>query len=236
MRRYARHVRQWCRHAANRWGPLAVVVALLAGTAIAFATTERQKLEKTPFDVLHVTEAFSPLRGSATLVLRLRHPHLLTVQIVNSADTAVTTLAHDERFGAGRSVFHWRGRSVRDGVYEPRITIDDGRVYNLPNPIRTDTVAPRVTLLSFHPLILRPQHKPRVRIAYRVSEPAHVILYVNGHEVLFGGAKALRSRVDWYAERQGRRLPRGTYRLRLAAVDLAGNSSRRDSTFLVRIR
>jgi hypothetical protein len=223
-------------HDANRWGPTAVVVVLLAGTAIAFATTERQKLEKTPFDVLHVTKIFSPVRGSATILLRLHHPHLLTVQIVNSADKAVATLARDERFGPGRSVFAWRGRHVRDGVYEPRITLDDGRVYNLPNPIRTDTVAPRVTLLAFRPHVLRRRHKPRIRIAYRVSELAHVILYVNGHEALFGGAKALRFQVDWYAKRGGRRLPRGTYRLRLDAVDLAGNRSPPGPTFLVRIR
>src|SRR5947209_19910380 len=109
----------------SRWGPTLIVVALLAATAIAFATTERQKLEQTPFDVLQVSKAFSPLHGSATIKLRLRYPHLLTVQIVNSADRAVATLAREERFGRGKIAFHWRGHGVADGNYEPRITLDD---------------------------------------------------------------------------------------------------------------
>lgn len=212
------------------------MLGLLTATAIAFATTERLKLEKTPFDVLAITKAFSPLHSAATIALRLRHPHLLTVQIVNSSDRVVATLAREQRYRPGRVVFHWSGRNVRDGVYEPRITLDDGRVFNVPNPIRTDTVAPRVYLVSYRPHVLRRRHKPRVRIAYRVSELAHVILYVNGREVLFGGAKALRYQVDWYARQNGKRLPRGRYRLQLAAIDLAGNVGHRTRRFIVRIR
>ncbi len=221
----------------GRWGPAAIVLALLTATAISFAVTERQKLEATPFDVLEVTKTFSPLHGSGTVVLRLRHEHLLTVQIVNSQDRAVATLVRDQRFRRGTFFFHWTGRRAPDGTYEPRITLDDGRVYVLPNQIVTDTVAPRVSLVSYRPHVLRRRrHKPRIRIAYRVSELAHVILYVDGHEVIFGGAKALHAHVDWYAKKNGRRLRPGRYRLRLAAVDLAGNTSSRTAPFVVRIR
>jgi hypothetical protein len=220
----------------SRWGPTAVVLALLAATAIAFATTERLKLKQTPFDVFPITKVFSPLHGFATIALRLRHPHRLTVEIINSSHRIVASLARNKRFGIGTVAFHWPGRNVPDGSYAPRITLDDGRVYNLPNQIRVDTVAPQVSLVSYRPHLLRKSRKPRVHIAYRVSEPAHVILYVNGREVLFGGAKALHSRVDWYAKRNGKRLRRGRYRLQLAAVDLAGNRSARTRTFIVRIR
>ena len=213
-----------------------MVVVLLAATAIAFATTERLKLKQTPFDVFPITKVFSPLRGAATIALRLRHSHRLTVQIVNSAHRLVATLARNEPFRPGTATFHWTGQNVPDGSYEPRITLDDGRVYNLPNQIRTDSVAPQVSLVSYRPRVLGRGRKPRVHIAYRVSELAHVILYVNRHEVLFGGAKALRYKVDWYAKRNGRRLPRGRYRLQLAAIDLAGNLSPRTRTFIVRIR
>jgi hypothetical protein len=212
------------------------VVALLAATAIAFATTERLKLKQAPFDVFPITKVFSPLHGFARIALRLRRPHRLTVQIINSSQRTVASLARNKRFGAGTVAFHWWGRNVPDGSYEPRITLDDGRVYTLPNPIRVDTVAPRVSLVSYRPHVLRRRRKTRVHVAYRVSEPAHVILYVNGRDLLFGGAKALRSKVDWYAKRNGKRLPRGRYRLQLAAVDLAGNRSARTRTYIVRIR
>ena len=78
----------------KRWGPAVVVVVLLAATAIAFATTERQKLEKTPFAVVHVTKAFSPGKSSATITLKLRRPHLVTLQVVDSQDHVVGTLAN----------------------------------------------------------------------------------------------------------------------------------------------
>ena len=112
----------------RRWGPGAIVVALLAATAIAFATTERQKLEKTPFAVIHITKQFSPTRRAATIVLKLRHPHLLTVQMVDSRDRVVATLAVERRFGPGRVSLRWQGR-IPDGVYEPRIVLDTGRVF-----------------------------------------------------------------------------------------------------------
>src|SRR5919204_643895 len=118
----------------RRWGPGVVVVALLAATAIAFATTERQKLEKTPFAVLHVTNDFSPRLGSATIELKLHHPHLLTVQIVDSRDRVVATLANEQRVEAGTVFFRWRGPAA-DGVYEPKITTDEDRVQR-PDEIR----------------------------------------------------------------------------------------------------
>jgi hypothetical protein len=62
-----------------------------------------------------------------------------------------------------------------------------------------------------------------------------VILYVNGREMLFGGAKALRSKVDWYAKQNGKRLPPRRYRVQLAAVALAGNRSAGTRAFIVRI-
>jgi hypothetical protein len=46
----------------RRWAPTAVIVALLTATAVAFATTERQKLERTPFGVLPVARDVSPAR------------------------------------------------------------------------------------------------------------------------------------------------------------------------------
>src|SRR5919204_5159324 len=164
----------------RRWGPGAIVVALLAATAIAFATTERQKLEKTPFAVIHITKQFSPTRRAATIVLKLRHPHLLTVQMVDSRDRVVATLADERRFGPGRVSIRWQGR-IPDGVYEPKVVLDTGRVFNLPNPVRADSTPPRTRLLAYRPHVLRRHHRKRqVVILYSVSEAAHVLLYVDG--------------------------------------------------------
>jgi hypothetical protein len=216
------------------WAPTAVVVALLAATAVAFATTERQKLEKTPFAVLHVDATVSPARAPALIELRLHRPHLLTVQIVDKNGRPVATLAHEQRYERGNAVFHWRP-NVPDGVYEPRVTLDDGRQFDVPANIRVDSVAPTATLVSYHPHVL-PGDATRVRIAYRVSEPAHILLYVGGRRELTGFAKSLQYAVNWYARRQGQRLAPGRYRLQLAAVDLAGNVGGRTPAFVVDVR
>jgi hypothetical protein len=219
----------------KRWAPTAVIVALLAATAVAFATTERQKLERTPFGVLPVARNVSPARGAALIRLRLHRPHLLTMQILDGRDRVVATLAHEQRFEAGIAVFRWRA-DVPDGVYTPRVTLDDGRVFTLPLQIRIDTMSPTATLVSYRPHVLRRSAKPQVRIAYRVSEKAHILLYVDDRRVIVGGAKSLHFAVNWYPKRNGRRLRPGRYRLQLAAVDLAGNIGRRTRTFVVRVR
>jgi hypothetical protein len=219
----------------RRWAPTLLIVALLAATAVAFATTERQKLERTPFGVLPVARDVSPARGPALIRLRLRRPHLLTVQILDKRDRVVATLARERRYEAGVAAFRWHA-DVPDGVYTPRVTLDDGRVFTLPLQIRIDSVAPTAVLVSYRPHVLRRRAKPEVRIVYRVSERAHIIVYANGRRVLHGGAKSLQFKVNWVTKRNGRRLPPGRYRLQLAAVDLAGNVGSRTRPFVVRIR
>ena len=220
----------------SRWAPTVIVIALLAATAVAFATTERQKLEKTPFAVLHVEPAFSPKHGTATVDLRFRRRHLITVQIVGPDGRVVATLARERRVSSGHVQFQWHGRHVRDGLYQPKLTLDDGREFTVPNEIRVDSVAPRATLVSYRPRVLRRRAKPEVLIAYRVSESAHILVFVNARRVVLGGAKSLQDAVIWSAKRNGRRLRPGRYRLQLAAVDLAGNVGARTHVFVVRVR
>jgi len=219
----------------RRWAPAVIVVVLLAATAVAFATTERQKLEKTPFAVLHVDDTVSPARAPALVQLGLRRPHLLTVQIIDKSGRPVATLAREKRYERGTAAFRWHA-NVPDGIYEPRVTLDDGRQFDVPVKIRVDSVAPTAALLSYRPHVLRRRGTPRVRIAYRVSEPAHVLVYVDGRRELRGFAKSLQYRVDWAARQNERRLPPGRYRLQLAAVDLAGNVGRRTQPFVVLVR
>src|SRR5439155_6495412 len=161
---------------------------------------ERQKLEKTPFGVLQVTQAFSPKRAAATISLRLRHPHLVTVEILGPRDRPVATLVREQRVEPGTVEFHWHA-TAPDGLYTPRVTLDAGREFTLPTQIRVDSVSPTARLVSYKPHVLRRHAKPRVAIAYRVSQKAHVIVYVNGKRDVIGGAKALRYKVDWFARR-----------------------------------
>jgi hypothetical protein len=70
----------------------------------------------------------------------------------------------------------------------------------------------------------------RVRILYRISEPAHGVLWVNGRRTVVTYGQQPSGQLQWRA------LSRGRYRLRLAAIDLAGNLGRRTRFFVVRVR
>lgn len=220
----------------KRWAPTAIVVALLAATAVAFATTERQKLEQTPFAVLHVEAAFSPKHGAATIDLRFERAHLVTLTIIDSTGRVVSTLAHERRVARGEVQFQWRGARVADGLYQPEVTLDDGREFVLPSQIRVDSVAPRIVLVSYRPHVLRRADKPVVKIAYRVSEAAHAIVFLGRTRCALGYAKALQAALNCPLKRHGRRLRPGRYRLKLAAIDLAGNVGPRTDVFVVRVR
>ena len=229
----------------SRWGPTAIVVALLAATALAFALTEREKLEKTDFAVVRIDERFSPscrcaMRG-AEIALRFRRTHVLTVQILGANDRVVRTLAREAVVHKGPVVVRWDGRNgsggvVPDGDYTPRFVLDDGRVFDPPSPIAVDATPPRVTSASYSARLLRRRPRARIRIRYSLSEEAHPLLYANGRLVLRGGGKKTAGALDWRGKRLGRRLRPGRYRLQLAAVDLAGNVGERTRPFVVRLR
>ena len=227
----------------TRRGPALVVILLLAATAVAFATTERQKLEKTPFAVLPIDGEISPVCGcptaGTTISLRFRRTHVLTVQILDANGRVVRSIIEERAVHKGIINVRWDGRNkvgtvLPDGEYSPRFVLDNGRTFDPPNPIRVDTIPPRTRLVSYAPRVLKRHSKLHVR--YRVSETAHPIMYVNGRQEVLGNAKALLGNFEWFARRNGRRLPRGRYRLQLAAVDLAGNVGPKTSPFVVRVR
>jgi FlgD Ig-like domain len=222
----------------KRWAPAVVVLVLLAATAVAFATTERQKLEKTPFAVVRVDQVLSPVcrctTNAATIALRFRRKHVLTVEILDSRGRVVKTLAQEETVPNGVFAVRWHGRDdagrkLPDGEYKPRFVLDNGRTFDPPNQIRVDSVSPTTQLLSYGPRHVA--RGERVRIRYRVSEPAHPLLFVDGQRVIVGNAKVLTAEIEWFA-----RLRPGRHRLQLAALDLAGNVGPRTRPFVVRIR
>src|SRR5207244_7441034 len=126
-----------------------------------------------------------------------RRPHLLTLQILDRNDRVVATLAEERRVEAGTAIFRWSGTGVPDGFYRPKATLDTGREFNLQNPIRLDSIAPTVRVVSYRPRIFRRRATARVRITYRLSEAGHVRVYVNGRQELEGGATKRDFQLDW---------------------------------------
>lgn len=230
----------------RRLFPTLLVIALLGGTAAAFALTEGLKLQKGTITAARVDKVFSPTCGCrktarAEIQFRLRQSDVGTISIVKGGKV-VRTLAHDVNLDAGTHSFFWdgkddHGRQLPDGSYRPRVELQDaGRTFTLPNPIALDTKPPVIRFASVGPRTFSPdgdfQHD-LVTIHYKLSEPGRALLYANGKRVIYAklidtGSSLLR----WRA--RGR--PAGTYALVLRAEDAAGNVSRSTKPQLVRIR
>jgi hypothetical protein len=219
------------RHAAT-----GVVLALLVGTAVAFAETERLKLQPTPIEESFIQHAFSPncrcAQAQAQIRLRLHRADTATVRIRNASDGTVRVLVDRRRLPRGRTSLEWDGRDdggtpAPDGLYHVDVRLSHAdRTFRLPQSVVLDTVAPTVRLVSFSDTV---RVGERVRIRYRVSEAAHAVLYVNGKRRLLTHTKLRAAKLQWRPRHAGR------YRLQLAAVDLAGNLGRRSPVFVVQV-
>jgi hypothetical protein len=129
---------------------------------------------------------------------------------------------------------------VPEGSYRPRIKLErTDRTYLLPNPIKLDVTPPRIRVRSVSPRVISPDGDGRsdvLHVRYRISEHAHALLYVAGRQAARTKFQRPKDNVNWYGLLDGRRLRPGTYRLALAAVDLAGNESKLVPAGTVRIR
>jgi hypothetical protein len=229
-------------------GPAIVVVLLLAATAVAFVRTQQEKLEPSPIGTVTIDRLFAPVcrcaNDTAAIGFTLRRPDTITLELVDADREHVRTLAREERHGRGEALWTWDGRDdagrlVADGSYRPRLTLASGaRTFELPNPIRVDTVAPRVKTLTVVPRRISPdgdKRRDRVTLRYSVSEPAHALLFVDGDRVERTRFRPLQGRRIWNGKEGRRALPARTYELALAAEDAAGNVGPRRSV-RVRIR
>jgi hypothetical protein len=228
--------------------PTLLVLALIGSTAVAFAVTEGLKLEKSPIADTQVDKVIAPGCNCSTERLSvgftLRKRDRVSVAIVNASGEVVRTLARSKRARAGALQFVWDGRDqegqfVPDGTYRPRVHLArEHRTIVLPNPIRADATKPLIKLVGVAPKAFSPDgdyQREYVRLRYRTNERARAILYVNGdrwgmvHDYVRAG------KLDW-GGRAVRRLPAGTYRVRLRALDLAGNVGPPTRAFVVHIR
>jgi flagellar hook capping protein FlgD len=221
----------------RRHATTAVVLLLLVGTAVAFAETERLKLKPTPIEESYVQPAFSPAcdcdTAKADIRIRLDRVDTVTLRIVDESGEVIRTLIDGKRLPRGRSELQWDGRDHRgnaapDGRYSVEVQLDKAdRTFRLPRTISLDTVPPTIRLVLYTESV---QPRQRVRVSYRVSEPAHGVLFVRGNRTVGPTyTKARAAQLQWYPQRPG------SYRLYLAAVDLAGNQGPRSPVFVVEV-
>lgn len=223
--------------AVARYAPAALVAALLAATALAFAYTESLKLTPSPIlGTLVPTKVFAPGCGCATsrspISFRLRSSDRVTIDIVRGRDDVVRRLYSGDVLAGERFGIEWDGRDdagavVAEGTYRPRVKLErQHRTIVLPNPITVDTTPPRVTMTRLAPRVFSPDgdsRNDRVVAGYRVDEPARVSLSVDGVRAVLKKGRKTEGTIDWFGVRGGSPLPQGSYRLRLTASDIAGN-------------
>jgi hypothetical protein len=196
------------------------------------------KNEPSPITAPRIAKVFSPACDCETRVaaiqFRLRKPDRVRVQIVDDGGDVVRTLVPGTRLRRGTVRYTWNGRDdegrfVPQGVYKPRVHLaDQHRTIDLPNDMRVDTTPPRIALVSLAPRTFSPNgdgRNDRIRIAYKTSEPAHAMLFVDGERVIYTRRQLQRSSLDWNGKIEGKRVLPGSYRVWLAAEDHAGNVS-----------
>jgi FlgD Ig-like domain len=206
------------------------VLALLGGTAAAFAVTEGLKREKSPITKTHVSKTVAPDSSTAGIDFVLRKDDRLTVDIVNGSGDVVRTLARSKPARRGTQLFTWNGRDnagrvVPDATYRPRVHLaGEHRTILMPNPIRVDATPPLIRLDSVTPKVLWPDGGKHVlvRIRYRTSERARAILYVDGDRKTFVRRYLRVGKFDW-GGKAARKLKAGPHRIRLRGYDLATN-------------
>lgn len=225
------------------------VALLLAGLAAAFAKTQSLKLQPPPFSETKVTKVFSPTcscgTSAANIRFVLRARDLVTVTILDRNGHGIRTLVENRPHRAGKASFEWDGRSddgfnVPDGAYWARVglaTIE--RVVTLPNRIIVDTRAPRIRLRfpTYH--WISPDRDGRhdwLRLRYRVTEPAHGVLIVDGVRSAVTRSQMQSYHLDWFGTKGGQRLPPGKYQLTVRAEDLAGNLSKASAPLRIEVR
>jgi hypothetical protein len=214
----------------------AIVLALLAATAVAFAITEGAKLEHSPILRTRVSPIFSPdgkIKPVAHIAFRLRTRERLSAWIENSDGRRVSTLLTNQTFPRGSKLdLVWDGVADNgivqpDAVYMPVVKLERShRTIVLPSPIELDTKVPVITV--HHPLypLLSPDgdgRRDEFRVPYTLSEPAHAILSVRGRRVEFTLRQKTKGELVWNGRLKGRPAHPGRYLLTVSARDIAGN-------------
>lgn len=223
----------------NRLVVAGLVWTLLVGTTAAFVATEALKLRRPPVGDMSGDRAFSPgcacPHRAARVSIRLREADALDVTIVDEAGETVRVLREGARPGRGRVTFRWNGaddegETVPDGRYRLRVhLVEADRTVTFARRIVVDTEPPEIRLLGLSPNTVEPGEE--VELRFELGEVARVLIRVDRRRAgPLGRFEAGTREAVWPAERRGQALEVGTYELRLAARDLAGNRSRSAET------
>ena len=170
--------------------PIALVLALLAGTAAAFAVTERLKLVRSPIGAPEIDKTFSPVcdcrQAKALVSFRLRRADNVDLAIVDGSGDVVRTLFTGRPFPRGTVAATWDGRDDADrilpeGSYKPRVHLErERRTIELPNPIRIDVTPPRIRITELRPPdSFSPDgdgRNDKLQVFYAIDEPAKALL------------------------------------------------------------
>jgi hypothetical protein len=223
--------------------PTALVLALLAATAAAFALTERAKLELSPIYGTQQAQVFSPDSKVASKKLahvrfHVRKSESIDVWIQSSdGDKIDNLLVHRavrprELVQVVWDAFTPSGVGVPDGTYRAVVKLERShRTIVLPSDINVDTTPPRIVArpATKYPIISPDGdgHADVFRVPYEVSEPAHAILLLRGEQVVFTNGQKEKATLVWNGKVPGssRSLTPGRYVLKIAAQDRAGNRS-----------
>jgi hypothetical protein len=230
---------------ARRSLPIALVIALLAATAAAFALTERAKLELSPIYGTQQAQVFSPDskdpgKKYADIRFRVRKAETIDVWIEDSHGKKVDDLLTHRAVRPRRFVrLEWdaftpSGIGVPDGTYRAVVKLERShRTIVMPSDITVDTSPPHITARSASKYpIISPDgdgHADTFRIPYEVSEPAHAILLLRGKQVVYTNGQKTRGTLVWNGKVKvggvAKALLPGRYVLAIAARDRAGNQS-----------
>jgi hypothetical protein len=225
------------------------LVGLLVATAAAFAVTERLKLTKSPISNTLVSKSFSPkcdcTRSHANVRIVLRRADTLDVSVIDRHRHPVATLFSGQRFPRGEVKFRWdgvldTGGIAPDGAYQMKIHLArQHQTIVLPNTIVLDTTPPEVVEATPTREAFSPDGDKQadfVRIDYKLSKPAHLLLYLGGRRILETYRHSATGSVAWKGIAHGRLVRPGTYTLEIGALDLAGNRTPPDARARVRVR
>jgi len=223
----------------RRWIPPVLALALLAGSALAFAYTERLKVEPSPVTGTLVDKVFSPVcacpTDTASISFRLRKAARVTVDVLDARDRSVRTIVTGDRRPAGRVTYGWDGRDdagrvLPEGSYRPRVRLaEHGRTIVLPNPIRIDVTPPVVRLLSVRPGVFSPNadgRNDRISAHYEMTERAQPVLLADGRRRVVGLFQRRVGKLDWKGDGAGGPPRQGIVEISMRATDPAGNRSR----------
>ena len=193
--------------------PTALVLALLAATAAAFALTERAKLELSPIYGTQQAQVFSPdskvaAKKLAHIRFHVRKSENIDVWIQSSDGEKVDDLLVHRAVRPRELVqvvwdaFTPSGVGVPDGTYRAVVKLERShRTIVLPSDIKVDTTPPRIVArpATKYPIISPDGdgHADVVRVPYEVSEPAHAILLLRGEQVVFTNGQKEKATLVW---------------------------------------